>query len=281
MTQNNPNPLRQYFRQPSIYIRLPSRGEFYPPGALDMPPNGELPVLPMTAVDEITYRTPDALFNGAAMIDVIQSCCPNIRNAWAIPAMDVDTILIGIRVASYGHDMETSSQCPACQHEHDFSIDLRSVLDKISMPDYATSIRHGDLEFYFRPMTYRNLNENNQLQFEQQKVMALLPDAELADSNKIQGISDALKRLTAITVQALCQSIAMVRTPTAMVTEPEFISELMNNCDRRIFNSVRDHIIKLKNDAEMQPLSMACPECQHKYEQALTLDMTSFFEAAS
>jgi hypothetical protein len=113
MTPNNP--LRQYFRQPAIYIRLPSGGEFYPPGTLDMPPNQELPVLPMTAVDEITYRTPDALFNGSAMVNVIQSCVPNIRDAWAIPAMDVDSILVGIRVASYGHSYGIDQSMPWVQ----------------------------------------------------------------------------------------------------------------------------------------------------------------------
>ena len=65
------NPLKQYFRQPAIYVRLPSGGQHYPPGAINMPPNGELPVFPMTAMDEITYRTPDALFNGSAVISVI------------------------------------------------------------------------------------------------------------------------------------------------------------------------------------------------------------------
>ena len=96
MLQNNP--LKQYFRQPAIYIKLPSQGQFYPEGALDMPPNGELPVYPMTAIDEITYRTPDALFNGNATVNVIQSCMPNIRDPWSIPAMDVDTILVSIRI---------------------------------------------------------------------------------------------------------------------------------------------------------------------------------------
>lgn len=279
MTPNNP--LKQYFRQPSIYIRLPSNGQFYPPGCLDMPPNNELPVLPMTAVDEITYRTPDALFNGSAMVNVIQSCVPNIKNAWAIPAVDVDTILVGIRVASYGHSMELTSQCPQCKHEHDFTVDLRMVLDQLQTPDYNTPVRHSDLEFFFKPMTYKNLNENNQMQFEQQKLMALLPDAELPDAEKIASISDALRRITTITIDALCQSIGAVKTPNALVTEPEFIRELMQNCDRTVFNSVRDHIIKLKTSSELQPLKISCPECQHVYEQGMTLDMTSFFAAAS
>ena len=279
MTPNNP--LRQYFRQPSIYIRLPSGGQHYSEGALTVPPNGEIPVLPMTAVDEITYRTPDALFNGAAMVSVIESCVPNIHNAWAIPAMDVDTILLGIRVASYGHDMELATTCPKCQHETEFSVDLRQALDQIRAPNYEAPVRHGDLEFYFRPMTYRNLNDNNQAQFDQQKMISVLPDAEISESEKISAISDALRKITAMTIDALCQSIAVVKTPQALVTESEFIRELMQNCDRNVFNSVRDHIVELKNQAELQPLKLSCPECKNEYQQSFTLDMTSFFGAAS
>jgi hypothetical protein len=279
MTPNNP--LRQYFRQPSIYIRLPSGGKFYPEDTLVMPPNGELPVLPMTAVDEITYRTPDALFNGAAMATVIQSCCPNIKNAWAIPAMDVDTILLGIRVASYGHDMELGTTCPKCQHETEFSVDLRQVLDKIRVPDYEQSVNRGDLEFYFRPMNYKNLNDNNQSQFDQQKLISVLPDSEIPEADKISAISDALRKITQMTIDALCQSIAAVKTPGALVTEPEYIRELMQNCDRNVFNSVRDHIIELKSQAELQPPKLVCPECKNEYTQSFTLDMTSFFAAAS
>ena len=53
MTQTA-NPLRHFFRQPAIYLRLPSNGNFWPEGDLAMPQNRELPVLPMTAIDEIT-----------------------------------------------------------------------------------------------------------------------------------------------------------------------------------------------------------------------------------
>ena len=108
------NPLRRFFRQPAVYIKLPSDGNFYPPGTLEMPANGELPVYPMTAMDEITYRTSDALFNGTAIVNVIQSCVPNIIDPWSIPNIDMDTLLVAIRIASYGHSMDYESIC-----EHD------------------------------------------------------------------------------------------------------------------------------------------------------------------
>ena len=278
---NENNPLRQYFRQPAIYIELPSQGKFYPQGALNMPQTNKLPVYPMTAIDEITYRTPDALFNGQATVNVIQSCVPDIKNAWGIPSTDVDTVLVSIRIASYGHEMGFSTQCPACQHVSDQSLDLRNVLDSMRPVDYAKPITSGDMDIYFRPMSYQNMSDNNKLQYENQKLLQNIPDGAGTDVDKMSALSKALQEVTAMTVKALAQSIAMVKTPTAMVSEPEFIEELLKNCDRKLFNEIRDYIVTNKAQSEMQPIKLTCPECKHEYEQTVTLDMSSFFEPAS
>jgi hypothetical protein len=275
------NPLQQYFRQPAIYIKLPSQGRFYPPNSLEPTVNGEYPVFPMTAIDEITYRTPDALFNGAAVVSVIQSCMPNIKNAWDIPSTDVDTILVAIRIASYGHNMEFSSSCPACNEMVDRDLDLRSVLDRIGAPNYDTPVKHGDMEIYFKPLTYKNLNDNNQLQFEEQKILQMLPSTEIENTEKIRLLNEALKKLTNVTIQALSQGIGAVKTPQSLVTEQEYIHEFLQNCERTLFNRIRDFVIDVKGQAEMQPVSLTCDKCQHQYEQTLTLDMSSFFAAAS
>ena len=103
--QSNANPLTSYMRQPKIYISLPSQGNFWPEHSIDMPENNELPVYSMTARDELLFKTPDALMNGQSIVDVIQSCVPNIKNAWVTPSIDLDTILIAIRIATYGEDM--------------------------------------------------------------------------------------------------------------------------------------------------------------------------------
>jgi hypothetical protein len=279
MTPNNP--LRQYFRQPAIYIKLPSSGQFYPPGTLTLTETNELPVYPMTAIDEIMYKTPDALFNGQATVNVIQSCIPNITNAWGVPAMDVDTILVAIRIASYGHEMEFGTKCPKCSAESDRALDLRTVMDAMRIPDYNQSIQSGDMEIYFRPMNYKNLNDNNQLQYENQRMLQMLPDTKFEDTEKMNALTAALKKITDITVTALAQSIATVKTPTAMVSEPEYIEDFLKNCDRNLFTQIRDHIIKLKTQAEMQPMKLVCDECAHEYEQSVSLDMSNFFAPAS
>ena len=146
------NPLSNYFRRPSIYITLPSKGEFYPKGALVMTENNELPVYPMTAVDEITYRTPDALYNGTSVVDVIQSCMPNIKDAWAIPSIDLDTILSAIRIASYGHTLELSTKCPKCEEEADWGVDLRKIIEQLDIKDFDNIVNAGDLTVHIKPL---------------------------------------------------------------------------------------------------------------------------------
>ena len=275
------HPLRQFFRQPVIYLRLPSQGKFWPTDALVMPENGELPVLPMTAIDEITYRTPDALFNGQAVVGVIQSCIPNIINAWAAPSVDIDAILTAIRIASYGHELEIDSICPACDTRDSYSLDLRQVLDGFKSPDYDQCVNHGDLEIHFIPLNYQKVHLNNTMQFQDQRILQMLPSSELPEEEKIKMLGDALRKVTEMTVNTLTATINLIKTSDTMVTDPALISEFLNNCDRNLFNVIRDHVIKLRTDSELKPLHVKCTNCGNEYQQSFTLDQSSFFAPAS
>jgi hypothetical protein len=278
----NSNPLAKFFRQPAIYVRLPSQGRGWEPGSIDYPANGEIPVMPMTALDEITYRTPDALFNGESTVSVIQSCVPCIKNAWAMPSMDIDPLLISIRIATYGHSLDIESTCPKCNEEHNFGLDLRTVLDKLGSSDYSKPLESGDLTFIFRPLNYKEMNDNSQLQFEQQKILQMASDDDdTDDQTKIKRINDMMKKLMEVTVKALSHSIDRIQTTDTLVTDRAHIEEFLNNCDRSIFERVKNHVIELKESAEVKPLSIKCPSCSHQYEQAFTLDMTRFFGRAS
>ena len=75
---------------------MPSKGVYYPTGSITLDENGEVGVYPMTAKDEIVMKTPDALLTGKSTVEVIQSCIPAIKDAWQVPSIDVDTILIAI-----------------------------------------------------------------------------------------------------------------------------------------------------------------------------------------
>ena len=124
------NPLAKHFRQPILYISLPSQGKWYPADALDVPVNGQLPIYAMTAKDEITMKTPDALLNGASTAHVIESCCPGIKDPWKMPTVDLDTILIAIRLATYGEMMTTPIKIQDLELE--YQVDLRTIMDQLA-----------------------------------------------------------------------------------------------------------------------------------------------------
>lgn len=275
------NPLKNYFRTPALHLRLPSGGQHWPTGSLDMPPTGEIPVLPMTAIDEITYRTPDALFNGSAVVSVIQSCCPNIRNAWAAPSMDITAILIAIRLASYGNDMEIASVCPNCNTQGDYTLALQDAMGRIQSPDFATPITHGDLEIYFQPLIYKVQNQINIKQYENQRTIMQARSGDLPEEEVGQLLGQSLKEITDLTIQIIAANIRSIRTPQALVAEPEHIREFVENCDRKLFAQIRDHAMKMRQDSEIPPLNVKCTNCEHEYQQPIVLDATSFFEAAS
>jgi hypothetical protein len=275
------NPLRQFFRQPAIYIRLPSGGNFWPAGSIEIPQSNEIAVFPMTALDEITYRTPDALFNGQAVVDVIQSCVPSIRNAWMVPGLDLNSILISMRIASYGHDMEIVSTCPGCRTDGSYTIDLRPFLDSIGKADYSQSLRCGDLEVMFCPMSFEQQNQANIAQFEQQRTIQNIPESDLSDDEKIKRMAEVMKSITKLTIKTLSFNVSGIRTPQSVVTEPEYILEFLSQCDANTFNQIRDHAVELRNKSEPQPVSITCDECKTPYQQQINLEMSSFFARAS
>lgn len=280
MTQTT-NPLKAWFRQPAIYIRLPSAGEYWPNDSIQIPQNGELPVMPMTALDEITYRTPDALFNGQAVVSVIESCVPSIKNAWHAPALDINSLLISIRIASYGHELEITSTCPACNESNDYGLDMRIMLDNLTRPDYSTPVKNGEIEVFFKPMTFQQQTQVSMDQFDTQRAIAAAQESTVPEDQKAKAMAEVMKKINLITTRALSFTIAGIRAPSAFVENIEHISEFLANCDRAVYNAIRDRAVEIRGTGEIKPVKITCADCKHQYDQAIELNMSDFFVTAS
>ena len=272
----NTNPLKQYFRRPEIYIKLPSGGNFYPEGTIDLPENKELPVYPMTAIDEITSKTPDALFNGTAVVDIIKSCLPNIKDPWSVPSIDLDHILIAIRVASNGNLLDIESICPSCNEEASYDINLIGLLSNITVGNYNDLVVLNELSFKFKPFTYQKLNNINMIQFEiEQSINKLESITDPVEKQTQSGI--AMQKLNKLSIELISESIEHIGTPTAFVEEKEYILDFLQNCDRKMFEQLRTTAVKLRESSQIKPLDVKCIHCSHEYTQKLTLNVSDFF----
>lgn len=252
-------------RQPKIYIRLPSDGEFWDPKSLDMPENREFPVFSMTAKDELMFKTPDALMNGQSMVDVIQSCIPNIKNAWNCPTVDLDTILIAIRLATYGETMKLSHKVPVIAEDVEYEIDLRLLLDQQQNNVWIEQVViRDDLIIFVKPLTYKHLTQTSIKSFETTRIMSMINDDKLSDEQKLKMFNDSFVNLTKITVDLMAEGIYKIIAGDQEVTDTKFIFEFISNTDKDVFEKVQNHLKDLKERNEIKPLVAATSEEQQE-----------------
>jgi hypothetical protein len=280
-TNQNKNPLANWFRQPKIYVKLPSKGRFYPEGTLDVSTNEEYPVYAMTAKDELMFKTPDALLSGQSTVEVIKSCIPAIKDPWKMPSIDLDFALIAIRIATYGDKMEVGSVCPHCSHRNDYELDLNTWFGSFANFEYSDTITVPPLEIHIRPYTYQEVTKTAIKSLEQQKIFQIINDEEMSDEDKIEKFGHSFVKITQLTVDVVSDCISKIITPDGEVSDKAMIKEFINNCNSEIFDKLSKHVTTLKDQIQLKAQNVACEECKEEYEMPITMDQTNFFAQRS
>ena len=268
------NPLAMFMRQPKIYISLPSGGKYWPEGSLEMPDNNQLAVYSMTARDELLLNVPDALMNGQAVVEVIQNCVPSIKNAWDTPSIDVDVILIAIRLATYGEMMTTPVKFS--EVEMDYKVDLRTVMDQLMRTiSWDTAVEISDqLTVYVKPLSYKRLTDTAIQTFETQKIMQLANDQNVEEAQKLELFKESFRKLSGATIGVVSDSIYKVDSVNGSTEDPKFIKEFAENIDKDIFNKVQAHLEKLRDQNTIKPIKIAVTE--EMREQGITDEFVEF-----
>jgi hypothetical protein len=278
------NPLSKYFRQPKIYLKLPSRGKYYPINTLIQTDSGELPVYAMTAKDELMMKIPDALINGESTVEVIKSCIPNLKDPWKMPSIDTDAILIAIRISTFGEMMEITSKVPVIGEERTFQIDLRNFLDQLVNFEYEPFVQIDEnLTIQVRPLTYKEFTDNALKTFEEQRIFRLVTDDTIPDDKKLQAFTNSFKKLTNLTIDMIVNSVECIDTPDGKVHDKKFIRDFFNNADKDIFNKLMKHLELLKEKTTIKPLKVKSTQediergVPEEYEIPITFDQSNFF----
>jgi hypothetical protein len=280
-TNQNKNPLANWFRQPKIYVKLPSKGKFYPQGALDVSSNGEYPVYAMTAKDELMFKTPDALLSGQSTVEIIKSCIPAILDPWQMPSIDLDFALIAIRIATYGDKMEVGAKCPHCEADNSYDVDLNVWFQKFTNFEYAEEIDIDPLIIYVRPYTYLQVSKTAIKSLEQQKIFNVINSDELTDEQKIDMFGKSFVKITQLTVDVIADCIAKISTPNGETSDRGQILEFINNCSKDVFDKISSHVGGIKESLEIKALNVACQECEKPFDLPVQMDQSDFFAARS
>lgn len=278
------NPLSNYLRKPEIYVKLPSQGRWWPADSIEIPPNGELPVLAMNGHDDITMRNADGLMNGASSVEVIQSCVPNIKNAWVGPTMDIEYLFIAVRIASYGSSMEMEKKCSKCKESTKFGINLQAILENMRIPDFETPIQVDELYAMLKPASFQLTNLTAQEIFEQQRAILAARSNDLTMEQKERILKESIRKLGNITVSKLVEYIDYIMLPDGTrVSEKQYLQEFIDNIDRKNFNTLKKGIEDKNRQYGAPDLPFQCsnPDCNHQETFKFEFNPSNFFAADS
>src|SRR6056300_731655 len=285
----NQSVLSKYKRQPKIYLKRPSGGKWYPKNPMEKSGSGELPIYSMTARDELMIKTPDALMSGEATVEVINSCCPLIDDPWTMPAIDLDAILISIRIATYGEKMEL--EVPIRYYENKevkfeserTEIDLRQLLDNMQGKAWNDTFSIGDLTFRLRPLTYKESTGFFMSTFENQRLAQILQNDKIDDAEKLKAFKEGFKKLSQMTLDMIVTHIVEIQTPDGSESDKNAIREFFNNTDKDTFSSVQKHLETIKKQWETPATKFQVPAeyvekgAQEIIEVPMVFDNSNFF----
>jgi len=278
---NNTNPLKKYYRQPKQFVRLPSGYAYYPAGSIDVPESGEVAVYPMTAKDELLFKTPDALLNGEATVSVIQSCIPAIKNAWQMPSLDIDACLIAIRMATYGTSMSVTARVPGTDIDKDFEISLQTALDSLMSARYNDTVLVNNMEIKTQPLNYSQFTKMAIKSFEEQRISETVRNQDMPEEEKVARFQQSLTKLTDLNVSMVTDTIHSITVDGETVSNRQHIKEFIENADKQFYQSLLNHLEAQRNAFVIQPMKITATEDEVKAGAPKTYDLPIQFDTAN
>lgn len=281
MTQN---PLEKLYRHKKLYVSLPSGGRFYHSG-IKLSADGEIGVMPMSAVDEIKLKTPDSLFNGEALFDLFKSCVPDIENPEEMPICDVDKLLIAIRVATSGTDLDVKGICPKCGKEEVYQIDLTTIMNTAQDIPQDNVVKLGEgVEVELNPLTLRSQIKNQIETFYQFRMQQMITDDSTDEEKKAQIFDEALLKAITIQTSQVADCILKVTllegSDEIVVTDKDQIFQWVENIDSHTHAAIKDALNELSDPHMQDVIKIQCPDeenCGHTYETKVDLNPVNFF----
>ena len=278
----NENPLSKYFRKPGIYVQIPTGGRFNP--EIEKTVLDELPILPMTAIDEISMQNPDELLNGEALVNLIKSCVPAIPNPRNLCNVDAEMIYLAIKYATYGKNIQHTHTCSKCEEKADYNIDINHILEKFPEITEIPPIEHEDLKVFVTPPKLESLTRLALIEVEQARILnQITKTAEGVEGDEVEMAKQfaiSFRKVSKQNIDLLLSSIDRIVTPDEVVTDKETIMEFMENVPSKIVTKINDAVVVATPSLkDISTFEFACEKCSHKEKITFELNPVNFSSA--
>ena len=286
MAKSTNNPLQGYLRVPKLYILLPSGGKFSNIESIsDI--SQELPIYPLTSMDETLLRNPDALLNGESMAKVITSCT-GITNAYELTANDVDVILLAIRYATYGNDLDINATCPSCNATLEHTIQIEPLLETITVLEdhYIIELDNG-LQCHLKPYTFRDAQKAALSAFRETSELNTLITKEADELDKLVTFNKSFIAMADLNIEILSNAIIKVIIPETddteeiTVTDNKHIEEWVLGISKQHADVVIDKLNEINELGIQREVETECEKCNNTHSTKIEFNPSNFFDLGS
>lgn len=273
------NPLKQYYRQIKLWMKLPSGTTYYTPDTIHFTDKGEVGVLPMTGKDELALKNPDSLLNGEALVEVLSSCVPALKNPRALLTNDIDALITAIRYATFNDSLETTISCPSCNKENTFKLDLQFALDNMTFleSDYVINLDSG-VSVFVKPYTFPDLLKGLHAQFESTKLTRLMSSESVTDEQRSEMFGKSFKELAKVTYELMLSSVVKVvdESNNVNVTNKTHIKEFLFNIDKQSIDKISSLVTEINHIGIKRSFTATCESCSNQWESEIDFNPVNF-----
>lgn len=270
----NDNPLMAYQRKPKFELNLPSNGRYWDDGSINY--SAKIAVFPLTGQDELLLKNVSPMLIRSVLVEIINKSIPSIVNAWKMPSIDQDAIMIAIRCASYGPLMRITNKCTACGKIHESTVDLSDTVPNIKTPNYDDPIMLEDVTIWIKPLSFQQIAD---AALEDQRKLAVirqLEDGNITSDERNKIISANLTNLSIDKVRQIARNIEKVIVDQITVSNTEYIQEWLLNTDRQTFNDVMEAVSNKSAEYNLPKVKISCNDCGHQDLIDLEFDSSTF-----
>ena len=255
------NPLMANIKLPGRIFQLPSKAMFYKNGELsDDIKDGEIHIMPMSAMDEITMRNVDQIFSGDGINAILKNCVKGIEKPAELLSKDIDAILFFLRVVTYGQFFEFNAT-HTCENakSHVYTADIESIISSMKFIDptlkdtnYSVTLPNEQV-VKLRPAIYQN-------------VIDLI---KMNEAKKEITVDDYKNNLF-LTLRGIIVSVDGI-------TDKQMISEWIQAIPSPYVNRILKRMDELNDWGANTLYTCTCKDCGEKFELELPINISNFF----
>lgn len=303
---------------PPISLGLPTLGRFYDEDMLDVDADPtDLLVRPLSIVDEQNFRDPFLLSTGKALPKMIRNTCPGILKPADLAEIDVEALLIAIRIVSFGSHMNIKHICqnPAlkdglsdetakgknlkdedifkCRAENPIDVDLNEFILRYApftdemFEKFRITLGRVGQTVMLRPMPYsasvEMMMKTIKTQTEFERFAENNSEEDVAfDEDMIEAYSRMVNETNQTNVKSLADSILNVTTRSGIqVSDRDKIRDWLTSIPiedaHQITDRVNEIMLSLK---ELNRLTYQCPSCGYENTIYVQMDPQKLFTLA-